>query len=138
MTSNHTFFQRAAALWRANFLSPKDLVRRAVVITLLFSIAHVAGLKEFTSVLNGTPGSVELGWRTTAFLGVTYIVAYLGLVLLVPVLLLAASFLLIWKSFAQRRATMSGSSSRKFQTHEPETASPDPIPDRALHSGSHP
>ena len=90
-------WQRLRAAWHAEFLSPKDLMRRAVVLGLLFAAAHVSGLREFTSVLNGTTGSVALSWETAAFLGVLYVLAYLGVVVLAPILLLAAAVSLTWR-----------------------------------------
>ena len=86
-------------LWRAEFLSPQDLIKRAILITIVFTIAHLAGLKEFTSVLNGTMGSVQLGFGISAFLGLSYVCLYLAFVLLVPILLLAAAMLTAWKRF---------------------------------------
>ena len=91
-----TFGQRLRTLWRAKFLSPKDFVRRALVICFLFSLAHLLGLKEFTSVLNGTTGSVALGWTASALLGLTYVLLYVAFVLLVPIFLIAAALLAIW------------------------------------------
>jgi hypothetical protein len=94
---NPTLRARIASLWRAEFFSPRDFVRRALVIALFYLALHLAGLREFTSVLNGTMGSVNLGWGLSAFLGLTYIFAYLAFVLLVPILLLAAALLAVWK-----------------------------------------
>jgi hypothetical protein len=93
---------RLGSFWRAEFLSPKDLLRRAVVIALLFLVVHLAGLREFTSILNGTMGSPEIGWKLSAFLGLVYIFAYLAFVLLVPLLLLASAFLAAWNRFFSR------------------------------------
>ena len=95
-------WKKLAGIWRAEFLSPKDFVRRAVVITLLYLAASLAGLREFTTVLNGTMGSVELGWRVSAFLGMAYILLYLAFVLLVPILLLAAGLLTIWQKILRK------------------------------------
>jgi hypothetical protein len=67
------------------------------MITGLYLVVHLAGLREFTSLLNGTIGSVELGWRLSAFLGLAYIFIYLAFVLLVPILLLAAVLLALWQ-----------------------------------------
>ena len=97
-------FSRLASLWRAQFLSPKDFVRRAIVIALFYLVVHLAGLREFTSLLNGTVGSVQLGWGISGFLGLMYISAYLAFVLLVPVLLLAAALLVMWNRFLRRKA----------------------------------
>ncbi len=79
----------------AELFSPKDFVRHAVLISLVFGILHLCGLREFTSILNGTAGSMALSWETSAVLGVIYIFFYLALVLLVPALLLAALLLVI-------------------------------------------
>jgi hypothetical protein len=97
----NAILSRAAALWRAEFFSPKDFVRRAFVIALFYLVVHLAGLREFTSLLNGTVGSVQLGWATSGFLGLTYIFVYLAFVLLVPVLLLAAALLTTWRRFSK-------------------------------------
>jgi hypothetical protein len=101
---NPSLRARLSALWRAEFFSPKHLVRSAVVIAVLFLAVHVAGLREFTSILNGTMNSPELGWKLSAFLGLAYIGAYLGFVILVPVLLLAAVLLTVWKRLSRMQS----------------------------------
>jgi hypothetical protein len=90
-------FARVRSLWRADFLSPKDLVRRALMLAVLYGIVSAFGLRDFTSILNGTMGSVALGWHTSAFLGLLYIISYLAFVLGTPTLLLAAGILVLWK-----------------------------------------
>ena len=92
-----SFWKKLAALQRAEFLSPKDLLQRAGAITVIFLLLHLAGLREFTSVLNGTVGSLALGWKLSGFLAVIYIVSYLAFVVLAPVLILAAMFLMAWQ-----------------------------------------
>jgi hypothetical protein len=104
MSSGQPFYRKLSTLWRAEFCSPKDLVRRAAVIALVFLVIHLAGLREYTSILNGTPGSVEMSWRTSALLGLTYIFAYLAFVLLAPILLLAAAILAVWKRLRSANA----------------------------------
>lgn len=89
-----------AAFQRDQFLSPKDLLQRACAITVIYLLLHVAGLREFTSVLNGTVGSLALGWKLSAFLALIYIVFYLAFVVLVPVLVLAAAILAAWRRCA--------------------------------------
>ncbi len=84
---------------RAEFLSAKDMLQRAAAISMIFLLAHLAGFREFTGILNGTIGSLALGWNLSAFLAVIYIVFYLALVVLVPVLVLAAILLTIWQRF---------------------------------------
>jgi len=87
---------------RAEFLSPRDLCQRALALSALFLLAHLAGWREYTSILNGTIGSVALGWNFSAFLGVIYICLYLGSVLLVPIFLLAAGLLTLWQAAGGR------------------------------------
>lgn len=91
------FGKKPAIFQRADFLSPKDLLQRACAICLIFLLLHLAGLREYTSILNGTIGSLALGWKLSAFLAVLYIVAWLAFVVLVPVMILAALILLAWQ-----------------------------------------
>jgi hypothetical protein len=99
--SDQRLFARIRSLWRADFLSPKDLVRRALVIALLYSVVSAFGLREFTTILNGTIGSVSLGWHMSLFLGLLYIASYLAFVLGTPTMLIAAGILLLWKKIAK-------------------------------------
>jgi len=87
------FWQKLALFRREEFLSARDLLQRAAVICGLFLIAHLAGLREFTSVLNGTMGSTAVGVTLGTFLAAVYILLYLAFVVLVPVLILAAMLL---------------------------------------------
>ena len=93
--------------WEADLFSAKDFVRHAVLVCLIFAVAHFCGLREFTSVLNGTTGSTELDWQTAAALGVTYVLLYLAFVLGVPTMLLAATLLALWHRFVRRPAPKS-------------------------------
>lgn len=92
-----------AIFQRADFLSPKDMIQRAAGISGLFLMVHLAGFREFTGILNGTIGSLALGWRLSAFLAVFYIVLYLAFVILVPVLVIAAVILMVWQRLRQRK-----------------------------------
>jgi len=98
-------FTKPTLFQRAEFLSPKDLLQRALAISVLFFLLHLAGLREYTSILNGTVGSLALGWKLSGFLAVIYILAYLAFVVLVPILILAALLLWLWQ-----RCQKSGSS----------------------------
>ena len=70
---------RSASLARA-------FVVRAVLWAVAFGIAHLLGFKAYTAILSGTTpyGTVQ------HVLGLVYIVLYVGLVFLVPVLIIAA------------------------------------------------
>ena len=96
-----TFWRRFRVLWCADFLSAKDLVRRAVVLSIIYLLAQFIGLREFTTVLTGTAGSVQLGWRMSAFLGLLYLCIYLAFVLLVPMLIIAATLLVLYQKCTQ-------------------------------------
>jgi hypothetical protein len=98
-----TFLRNKPAIFRrAEFLSAKDMIQRAVAISGLFLAVHLAGFREFTGILNGTIGSLALGWGLSTFLAVIYIVLYLAFVILVPVLLLAATILMVWQRLHQK------------------------------------
>lgn len=94
--------KKLALFQRAEFLSPKDMLQRAIAISGLFLLVHLAGFREYTSILNGTIGSLALGWNFSAFLAVFYIVLYLAFVILVPVLILAAVILMVWQRLHQK------------------------------------
>jgi len=102
------FWQSLGLFRRAEFLSPKDLLQRAGAISVLFLVVHLAGLREFTSVLNGTIGSVAAGWKLSSFLALIYILLYLAFVILVPVLVLAALMLMVWQRCVRKEENFSG------------------------------
>ena len=97
------FGQRLGLFRQAEFLSPKDLLQRAGAISVLFLVAHLAGLREFTSVLNGTIGSVAAGWKLSGFLALIYILLYLAFVILGPVLVLTAMILTVWRRWVRKK-----------------------------------
>jgi len=86
-------WRRIRATWRTEFCTPKDFVKRAIMIAAAFGLAHLLGLREFTSLLNGTTGSTNMSWQLAIFLGLIYIVLYFALVILAPILLIAAGLL---------------------------------------------
>ena len=88
---------RLATLWHAEFFSAKDFLRHAIFIIAFYTVAQLAGLREFTSFLSGTMGSVNLGWEISGLFGIGYILVYLAFVVLVPILILAAGILALWR-----------------------------------------
>jgi len=94
-----TLANRFWNLCAADFLSPKDFVRHALLIVLTFGVAHAFGLREYTSFLNGTTGSMELGFELSALLGLIYLLLYFATVLLVPILVLAALLASLWLKY---------------------------------------
>jgi len=94
-----SFTRRFWDMCGADFFSPKDFLRHAVLIVFVFSVAHLFGLREHTSFLNGTTGSVDLGYELSTLLGITYLVLYFAVVLLVPILVLAAGLVSLWLKY---------------------------------------
>jgi len=78
-------------LCSADFFSPKDLFRHGVLIVVVFTAAHLCGLREYASVLSGTTGGMHVSADTAAVLGLLYILRYFAAVLGAPILLLAAA-----------------------------------------------
>jgi hypothetical protein len=99
---NKLSWKKLVVFHRAEFLSAKDMFQRAAAISGLFLLVHLAGFREFTGILNGTIGSLALGWNLSAFLAVIYILLYLAFVILVPVLVLAAVILMVWQRLHQK------------------------------------
>lgn len=94
------FFARRPTIFHPVTFSPaKLLLSCAIGITLVFFAAQLAGLRELTCVLNGTVGSISLGWQLSEILALAYIFIYLAFVILVPVFMLASGFLFFWQKW---------------------------------------
>ena len=107
---NEGLFKKLRRCWRAEFLSPKDFLQRAAIVAFIFLMTHLAGLREFTSILNGTVGSVEMSWQKAAFLGVLYLILYMAFILIVPILIIAAAISTAWQKLAlQKKASQNES-----------------------------
>jgi hypothetical protein len=94
-------------IMRADFLSPKYLLLRAVALALFFLIVEVAGLREYSTFLSGTVPFPGVNMKLASFYGMLYLACYVGFVVVAPILLLAAGMLTVW-----------GKISKKLQ-HEP-------------------
>jgi hypothetical protein len=106
------FPSRSSSAPQHTLPSAQYLLEWAAFLTALFLIVQLAGLREFTSVLNGTIGSTHLSWQTAAFLGAAYIFIYLGFVLFVPVLILAALILKLWQRVVATKGIASESGAK--------------------------
>jgi hypothetical protein len=95
-------FGKLTIFQRSEFMSPRDMLQRAAAICGLFLLVHLAGFREYTGILNGTIGSLALGWNLSAFLAGVYIMVYLAFVVLVPVLVLGAAILTVWQRLRQK------------------------------------
>jgi hypothetical protein len=99
----NTKADRFGRLIGADFFSPKDFVRHALLIVVLFVIAHAFGLREFTTIISGTMASPALGAETCTLLGIGYMALYFGAVVLAPILLIAAGLLKIAQHLARHQ-----------------------------------
>ena len=99
---NMKWSQGLGRFWRADVFSPRGLLWRALVISAVYLAVDLAGLRDYTSVLNGTVGSAAAGWKTSAVFGLTYLVIYMAFVLLVPILILAAGILALGARLRRR------------------------------------
>jgi hypothetical protein len=89
-------------LWNAG-LTPGGLLVRAALIAVFFVACHLAGWREHTTFLSGTPASTGGSVNTSAVLGVVYMAGYFGFVLLAPIFALAAGLLFAFERLASRR-----------------------------------
>ena len=69
---------------------PQGFLIRAALIGVFFVIVHVADLREHTTFLTGTPADAATSLNQTILFGVVYLVAYFSVVIVAPILVLAA------------------------------------------------
>ncbi len=89
--------QKTRARRRTEYFSAKYFFTRGLELAGLFLIAHLAGLREYTTFLSGTTGDLGTTIERSGLYGTTYIVLYLGCVVVAPILLLAAGLLKLWQ-----------------------------------------
>ena len=97
--------QRIRELVRAPFLSPAGLVARALLLVVVFGLCEFAGWREHTTFISGTAPSVDAGISSSLTFGLIYMLAYFGLVLVAPILFLAASFVVLWPRSPQAHSS---------------------------------
>jgi hypothetical protein len=83
-------------------LTPAGFLMRAALIAVFFAVCHLAGWREHTTFLSGTPASADSGANTSAVLGVVYMAGYFGFVLLTPIFALAAGILFAFDRWMER------------------------------------
>ena len=96
------FFGFSRGLWKAPAFSPTAFVIRAIIITVLFSISELLGLREYTTFLSGTSANVNLTWQTASFLGLMHLFLYVSFILLVPISLITAALIAAWTRWKRR------------------------------------
>ena len=101
------FFSRHAKA-KGPLPSPGYFLQWAGLLFGLFLIANFAGMRQYTSVLNGTVGSTNLDWQTASFFGAAYVMVYLAFVLGTPTLMIAAGILALCRKFAGNKENHDG------------------------------
>jgi hypothetical protein len=81
--------------------SPQGLLLRAAVILFAFLVLHAFGLRDYTTLLSGASPTGQRPDMWTVCLGMAYVAAWFGVVLIVPVLVLGSGIYLV----LQRRMT---------------------------------
>ncbi len=77
---------------------PKLYLRLAAMLSALFIIGHVAGLRRSTAIISGTLPSTEV----ELFFGVLYVLCWFAFVLVAPVLALAGGIQLLMSWLASK------------------------------------
>lgn len=85
--------------------SPRGFLLRALLLAIFFGAVHVAGWREHTTFLSGTAASTDTSVNTSVVLGLVYMAAYFGFVLLTPILILAAGILAGLGAWRERPAS---------------------------------
>ena len=106
--------------WNAG-LTPGGLLVRAALVAVFFAACHLAGWREHTTFLSGTPASAGGSVNTSALLGVVYMAAYFGLVLLAPILVLAAGLLFAFERWGFHRRGKTGAERTVTNSLQPTT-----------------
>jgi hypothetical protein len=70
-------------------MTPRGLLLRAVLITGIYALLHLCGLRHSAAFLSGTP----VGGTLATLGGLTYVLFYFMAVVLAPILVIAAGVL---------------------------------------------
>lgn len=92
-------------LFAEPIFTPKGFASRAVVIAILYLICHIAGMRDYTSLLSGTLAMTSGAKTVSAFLGIAYMFLYFAAVIIVPILLIGAGIFRVLLSAAGRKET---------------------------------
>lgn len=89
---------------RSPFFSPVGLLVRAAALAVVYGGLHLAGLRDYATVLSGGLPSADASPGVASVLGMVYVLFYFGWIIAVPVLVLASGILLaLGRIFSTRR-----------------------------------
>jgi hypothetical protein len=89
--------QRVVMVGRLNFFSPGGFLFFALFIAVGFLAVHLAGLRDYTTIVSGTRGPNGASWEKSAICGSAYFLAYMAFAIVAPILVLAAGLLAVWR-----------------------------------------
>ena len=101
MNAENDSGKNRARQWGGKFFTARFFLMRAGAIGVLFLLAHLLGLREYTTFLSGTTGSPGVSLQLSACYGLVYLALYMGCMVLAPILVLAAGLLAV----LERRGT---------------------------------
>jgi hypothetical protein len=99
-----TLRQWLRRLLRSRLLSPRGLLWRAGVLSALFLLAHLGGLRDKTCVFSATSPDGGALDTLSVVLGASYAALYLLVVLVAPILMIGALLLLLAGLWRRRSA----------------------------------
>lgn len=97
-----TLFRWLRCLWKADAFLPTAFLVRAAIITLLYGVSELAGLRGYTTFLSGTSANLDMSWQTAATLGLVHLLLYVAFILLAPACLITAGLLAAWNQWTGR------------------------------------
>ena len=97
---------RKRGLLSAPLFTPHGFVLMALAIGLIFAIAHLSGLRQYTSVISLTHDESISLQRAGIYCGI-YLAGYMALALVAPVFLLAAAIFALLLRLCGRRSQTS-------------------------------
>jgi hypothetical protein len=87
--------------WGGSIFSARGLVTSAALLTGLFLVLHLCGLRENLSFLCGTSPTGNPADQRAFYWGAVYLLLYFGVVLVAPILLIAAGLLKLLRRFSR-------------------------------------
>ena len=88
----------------SGLFSAKGFFLRAMAIVLIFALCHLAGLREYTTILCGTLPTEGASRELLAGLGFFYVIMFLAATVVAPILAIASGFMFLReKLYEQQR-----------------------------------
>ena len=110
MTATRRWWKRV--LFAVPFFTPKGFLLRAGILTFAYLVCHLAGLRQYTSILSGTPAQAGISRELAGVLAAVYLLFYCSFVTVVPILTLAAGVFHLFEWLMSRRAKAGTNQSR--------------------------